>query len=132
CHLPVDDEQNLPKSVESGLESEFVLVEGCIPARGPADSNSDWFSEGIGKKVGNGSLTSFWLDLWFGGTPLRVQHPRLFQVSQQRNSKVQEIGNWENGQWVWDLVWHRELFVWEMGGFYGERPSHISHGANLK
>ncbi|MCI47019.1 hypothetical protein A2U01_0068260, partial [Trifolium medium] len=51
---------------------------------GPADSNSDWFSEGIGKKFGNVSLTSFWLDPWFRGTPLRVQYPRLFQVSQQR------------------------------------------------
>ncbi|GAU49886.1 hypothetical protein TSUD_408250 [Trifolium subterraneum] len=53
----------------------------------------------------------------FGGSPLRVQYLRLFQASQLRNSKVQEMGEWENGQWVWDLVWRRELFVWEVALF---------------
>ncbi|GAU42324.1 hypothetical protein TSUD_25500 [Trifolium subterraneum] len=67
-----------------------------------------------------------------GSIPFRgVQYPRLFQVSQQRNSKVQEMGKWENGQWVLDLVWRRELFVWEVAlleDLLGALNScHISH-----
>ncbi|MCH94887.1 hypothetical protein A2U01_0015856 [Trifolium medium] len=73
----------------------------------------DWFSEGVGKKVGNGLLTSFWFEPWSGGTLLREQYSRLFQVSQQRDSKVGEMGNWVNGEWKWDLLWRKELFVWE-------------------
>ncbi|GAU25276.1 hypothetical protein TSUD_17890 [Trifolium subterraneum] len=59
---------------------------------------------GIGKKVGNGLLTSFWFEPWSGGTPLRVQYPRLFQVSHQQDSKVGEMGNWiynDQDLWVW-------------------------------
>ncbi|GAU51714.1 hypothetical protein TSUD_265630 [Trifolium subterraneum] len=82
---------------------------------GSDDSILDWFSDGVEKKVGNGLLTYFWFEPWLGGIPLRVQYPRLFQVSQQRDSKVGEMGNWVNGDWRWDLSWRRELFVWEVG-----------------
>ncbi|MCI20037.1 hypothetical protein A2U01_0041198, partial [Trifolium medium] len=36
---------------------------------GAIDSISDWLSEGIEKKVGNGLLTSFWFEPWFGEIP---------------------------------------------------------------
>ncbi|MCI30336.1 putative ribonuclease H protein, partial [Trifolium medium] len=65
------------------------------------------FSEGIGKKVGNGLLTSFWFDQWVRDTPLRGK------VLKQRHSKVGEIGTWVDVEWVWDLKCRRELFVWE-------------------
>ncbi|MCI28718.1 RNA-directed DNA polymerase (Reverse transcriptase), partial [Trifolium medium] len=48
---------------------------------GPLDSISDRFSEGIGKKAGNGLLTSFWFEPWIGANPLKVHYQRLFQVS---------------------------------------------------
>ncbi|MCI92936.1 cysteine-rich receptor-like protein kinase, partial [Trifolium medium] len=38
------------------------------------DSNSDWFSEGVTKQIGNGFLTSFWFDPWVGGVPLRTRY----------------------------------------------------------
>ncbi|MCI31069.1 hypothetical protein A2U01_0052280 [Trifolium medium] len=25
------------------------------------------------------------------------------------------MGNWVNGEWRWDLLWRRKLFVWEVG-----------------
>ncbi|GAU49947.1 hypothetical protein TSUD_408420 [Trifolium subterraneum] len=78
------------------------------------DSTSDWFSEGIGKKVGDGLMTSFWFETWIGDTPLKVQYQRLFQVLEQITSKVGEMGTWVDGEWVWDLKWRRVLFVWEV------------------
>jgi hypothetical protein len=36
------------------------------------DSQSDWFSEGVFKRIGNGILTSFWFDPWVDGVPLRI------------------------------------------------------------
>ncbi|GAU22757.1 hypothetical protein TSUD_129690 [Trifolium subterraneum] len=55
---------------------------------GTTDSTSNWFYEGIGKKVGDGLMTSFWFETWIGDTPLKVQYQRLFQVSEQITSKV--------------------------------------------
>ncbi|GAU10371.1 hypothetical protein TSUD_422770 [Trifolium subterraneum] len=81
---------------------------------GSMDSTSDWFSEGIWKKVGDGLMTSFWFETWIGDTPLKVQYKRLFQVSEQSNSKVGEMGTWEDEEWVWDLKWRRDLFAWEL------------------
>ncbi|GAU25978.1 hypothetical protein TSUD_166610 [Trifolium subterraneum] len=59
-------------------------------------------------------MTSFWFDPWLGGTPLRTQFQRLFQVSTQSTSTVREMGKWVEGQWLWDLRWRRDLFVWEL------------------
>ncbi|GAU22971.1 hypothetical protein TSUD_247150 [Trifolium subterraneum] len=69
----------------------------------PEDTISDWFSEGVSKKVGNGHMTSFWFDPWLGGTPLRTQFQRLFQVLTQSTSTVREMGRWVEGPWLWDL-----------------------------
>ncbi|GAU35310.1 hypothetical protein TSUD_389350 [Trifolium subterraneum] len=80
----------------------------------PEDAISDWFSEGVTKKVGNGHLTSFWFDPWLGGVPLRTRFQKLFQVSDQSVSTVGEMGSWVESQWVRDLRWRRDLFVWEL------------------
>jgi hypothetical protein len=80
----------------------------------PDDANSDWFSEGVTKKVGNGRMTSFWFDPWLGGVPLKTQFQKLFQASSQSTSTVGEMGNWVEDQWIWDLNWRRELFVLEL------------------
>ncbi|GAU49224.1 hypothetical protein TSUD_282750 [Trifolium subterraneum] len=68
----------------------------------PEDAISDWFSEGVTKKVGNGHLTSFWFDPWLGGVPLRTQFQRLFQASDQSASTVGEMSSWvEDDSWFW-------------------------------
>ncbi|MCI08317.1 putative ribonuclease H protein, partial [Trifolium medium] len=54
-----------------------------------------------------------WFDPWLVGALLRTQFQRLFQVSDQSASTVGEMGSWVEGQWVWDLRWRRDLFVWE-------------------
>ncbi|GAU29198.1 hypothetical protein TSUD_361870 [Trifolium subterraneum] len=44
----------------------------------------------------------------------KVQYQRLFQVSEQNNSKVEEMGTWEDVEWVWGLKWRMNLFAWEL------------------
>ncbi|MCH91649.1 putative non-LTR retroelement reverse transcriptase, partial [Trifolium medium] len=67
-----------------------------------------------GRPVGFRGTSSWWRDVSLLGVPLRVQYSRLFQVSQQCHSKVSEMGNWVNGEWTWDFMWRRNLFVWEV------------------
>ncbi|GAU39871.1 hypothetical protein TSUD_69190 [Trifolium subterraneum] len=74
---------------------------------------SDWFSDGVVKRVGDGNLSSFWFDPWVGGIPLKTRYQRLFQVSEQQLNLVDDMGNWLDGEWHWDFIWKRELSVWE-------------------
>jgi hypothetical protein len=77
------------------------------------DKNSGWFSNAIGKKVGNGNSTSFWNDQWIGDQTLRLRFPRLFGISVQRDEVICNMGQMELGHWNWHLQWRRHLFVWE-------------------
>jgi len=44
---------------------------------------------------------------------LKGVFPRLFSLSSAKNAKMAELGYWYNGEWVWNLVWHRSFFDWE-------------------
>ncbi|GAU51224.1 hypothetical protein TSUD_412300 [Trifolium subterraneum] len=92
---------------------EISLLGVCL------ESLSDWFSTGVRKVVGNGLSTSFWFDPWLGEVPLKVQFPRLFQVSINQESQVGSFGKWDGGVWVWEFRWRRRLFVWEQELLHG-------------
>lgn len=68
----------------------------------------NWFNEEVVRKVGNGSKTNFWHDIWRGGICFRDKYPRLFAMSTQKEATVAEV--WVNGEW---RGWHRAFFVWE-------------------
>ncbi|GAU32685.1 hypothetical protein TSUD_145590 [Trifolium subterraneum] len=80
----------------------------------PEDAISDWFLEGVAKKVGNGRLTSFWFDPWLDGVPSMSRFQRLFKVSAHSSCMVGDMGSWVEGQWIWVFRWRRDLFVWEL------------------
>ena len=72
-----------------------------------------WFEDNVRRVVGGGTGTYFWLDNWVGETPLRVQFPRLFELSESKGATVKEMA--ERG---WDVVggawaWRRRLLAWE-------------------
>jgi hypothetical protein len=73
------------------------------------NSHSDWFSEGVTKRVGNGTTTSFWFDPWVDGVPLRVRYQSLFQASDQCLDRVVDMGNWAMGDWEWEFRWKTSL-----------------------
>ncbi|MCH90423.1 putative ribonuclease H protein, partial [Trifolium medium] len=73
------------------------------------DSHSDWFSEGVTKRIGNGYSTSFWFDAWVDGVPLRTRYQSLFQVSDQCLDRVVDMGSWVSGEWEWEFRWKSNL-----------------------
>jgi hypothetical protein len=69
------------------------------------DSQSNWFAEGVTKRIGNGTTISFWFDLWLDGVPLRIRYQSLFQVSDQCLDNVVDMGRWVRGEWEWNFRW---------------------------
>lgn len=48
-----------------------------------------------------------------GSVSLKELFPMLFSISKQKEARVENVGAWNHGVWVWNLEWRRELFVWE-------------------
>jgi hypothetical protein len=69
--------------------------------------------ENIKFKIGDGSSILFWSDEWIGSNALRSIFPKLYQISTFRNGLVNEMGQWVNDQWRWNLVWRRKLLSYE-------------------
>ena len=58
-----------------------------------------WFEESIGRKVGSGRDTFFWMDPCLGGQPLRRRFRRMFDLAENKSITVVKMGN---------LGWGRE------------------------
>jgi hypothetical protein len=53
-------------------------------------------------KVTNGANVLFWEDVWVGDTPLKVQYPKLYDYSREKQCTVQEC--WRGGvNGLWNL-----------------------------
>lgn len=65
------------------------------------------------RKVSNGRGTSFWKDRWIGDKPLALSFPRLFSISLQKEAKVRDLWNLQDGVVSWNLLWRRNPFLWE-------------------
>lgn len=63
----------------------------------------------IHKRIGNGSHTLLWHDLWVGEAPLKNTCPRLFLLSSTPDAFVSSCGFWDGNTWCWSLSWKRLL-----------------------
>ena len=63
--------------------------------------------------IGNGLNTSFWNVKWRGEGSFRSKYPRLFSISNQKESMVGELGVVEGSSTEWNFEWRQELFAWE-------------------
>jgi hypothetical protein len=54
-------------------------------------ASNNWFGESMVRKVGNGSSTFFWHSNWINDAPLSIKFPRLYSLSNHRDSKVEEF-----------------------------------------
>ncbi|MBA0700632.1 hypothetical protein Goari_005670 [Gossypium aridum] len=45
-------------------------------------------NEALCWRVGNGRTTMFWVDIWCGNCPLKLEFPRLFRLVRQKGSMV--------------------------------------------
>lgn len=61
-------------------------------------------------KVGSGSKTKFWKDIWIEQSSLRDVFPDLFQICENPDANVSDCWT-EQG---WDLVFRRFLNDWEV------------------
>lgn len=74
-----------------------------------------WFDNCLEWVVGEGQKVKFWKDKWIGEEPLCSRFPRLYMVSECKDTTIMEVGHWEANVWVWDLKWRRQRLVWEAG-----------------
>jgi hypothetical protein len=73
----------------------------------------NWLEEAFVRKLGNGMLTRFWKDVWFGNEPLCLRFPRMFSLSMEKEAFVGELLKVEGDRRWWNFSWRRNLFQWE-------------------
>ncbi|KAL9666964.1 hypothetical protein QQ045_001308 [Rhodiola kirilowii] len=66
--------------------------------------------EGLKLKLGDGSGTSFWHDVWLGDKSLKDQYPKLHLLSSDCQASAGEMGHWVGGIWFWELRFRRPLY----------------------
>ncbi|XP_068487140.1 uncharacterized protein [Phaseolus vulgaris] len=79
-------------------------------------ASKDWrdkFEDRVKWELDNGKSILFWEDVWMGNIALKGIFPRLFSLSLNKESLLEDCGNWSNGVWKWNLEWRRSLFEWE-------------------
>ncbi|GAU42409.1 hypothetical protein TSUD_324640 [Trifolium subterraneum] len=77
------------------------------------DTGSNWFSDAVEKRVGDGNLTKFWSDIWIGNQSLQQRFPRIYSVSNQKGNTIASMGRWDGNEWRWEFIWRRNFFGWE-------------------
>lgn len=77
------------------------------------DPGGTWLSKSISKRLGDGSDTRFWLDLWVGDVPLAVRFAGLYNLSLQQSGLVSDMGFWQADSWSWLIPWRRAPRDWE-------------------
>ncbi|GLT87533.1 hypothetical protein SLE2022_056120 [Rubroshorea leprosula] len=73
-----------------------------------------WFQERVVKKIDEGKDMLFWHEKWVGDKPLKEKFNRLFSLSREKDACIADMGQWNNGEWMWTWRWTRNLFVWEI------------------
>ena len=84
----------------------------CRVREGIGEGVRHWFDDNVHRVVG-GRGTLFWYDNWIGEIPVRLKFPRLFDLSECKESAVEEMSRlrWEEEGLAW--VWRRRLLAWE-------------------
>ncbi|XP_057780066.1 uncharacterized protein LOC130998670 [Salvia miltiorrhiza] len=72
--------------------------------------NGKWLRENLEIQVGNGASVLFWHHCWIGESNLSEIFPRLCRLSTNQNGSISSMGEWREGNWVWNFNWSRELW----------------------
>lgn len=100
------------KVISSSYNSSFWWKDLFL-IEGRNGNHIPWFSEAVGRKLGNRSQVSFWNEKWVRTNCLKDVFPQLFQLAVPKDAKVAEMGAWENQHWVWKWIWRCTFFEWE-------------------
>jgi hypothetical protein len=74
----------------------------------------NWLVDSVRRKVGNGVTTLFCSSIWIGNVPLKVMFPRLYSLSNQKESMVADLLEIQGDLKIWSFDWRRNLFQWEL------------------
>ncbi|GAU36594.1 hypothetical protein TSUD_362640 [Trifolium subterraneum] len=75
--------------------------------------NINLFAQQMVRKFGNGEMTSFWYSTWLGDMSLKDNYPRLFSISDRKETTVRNVLGGVEGTLDRNLSWRRRLFVLE-------------------
>jgi len=64
---------------------------------------SGWFQQQLGWKLGRGDKIRFWEDVWVGNNNLKTLFPILFSISLNQEQRVEEVGEWRESVWRWNI-----------------------------
>ncbi|XP_057453105.1 uncharacterized protein LOC130744965 [Lotus japonicus] len=68
-----------------------------------------WFNNAICRRLGDGGKVAFWKENWLGCGDLKGKFPRIFALSDHKDRRIKEMGEWNNDIWQWKLLWNRDL-----------------------
>lgn len=91
----------IPSRLKGGVWENIVSLGRVL------DSSGVQFSSSFGNKLGDGSSTLFWLDIWVDSRRLCDRFPRLFRLDKDPNVIVADRGRLVDGNWVWVWDWTR-------------------------
>ncbi|PNX71927.1 ribonuclease H [Trifolium pratense] len=75
--------------------------------------SKNWLVESMVRRLGNGNATYFWTSIWIGDVSISACFPRLFSLSNQKESMIIELCEYDGERWNWTFSWRRALFLWE-------------------
>jgi hypothetical protein len=77
---------------------------------------NDWghFARHLHFKVGDGSKTRFWTDIWCGTCSLKDGFPELFRIARNKEALLRDHIRYQNGGVFWDLNFTRHAQDWEL------------------
>ncbi|KAF1878292.1 hypothetical protein Lal_00046959 [Lupinus albus] len=67
----------------------------------------EWFWDGMVRRIGDGSNTRFWHDLWVGSSTLATKYKRLYNLSTSPYDNICNFGSWvvlsknKKDYWEW-------------------------------
>jgi len=81
------------------------------------EQQGKWFDSRLLWSLGDGRNVKFWKDRWVDCKVLKEEFPRLFTISQCKDSEVFDVVDWGQS-WSgrcssWNLSWRSERFEWE-------------------
>jgi hypothetical protein len=75
------------------------------------------FSNFLSYKVGDGSLISFWHDVWCGIEPLKLSFPELYSIARNKEASVSNYLDLSSSYIHWNPSFTRDAHDWELETF---------------
>ncbi|KAL8501606.1 hypothetical protein ACS0TY_020933 [Phlomoides rotata] len=103
----VESKEGVRSAIFSHFRSHYSWWKDLVSVYSSGDGSA--LKPMLRKEVGNGSDTDFWGEWWVGEQPLKQGFNRIFRISLQQTERIEQMGYWSEGSWLWDFRWARRL-----------------------